>query len=106
MLAQLAAVNAGLGFGVLAHYLAARPGARAVLPNEAVWKRTFWLATHADWYKLRRVRTVWDYVRRIVEDEAGLFLGRGARPQPPGSTVAGAVRAPRRAATAAARDSR
>lgn len=106
MLAQVVALKAGLGLGVLTHYLAAGTGLVAVLPGVAVWKRTFWLATHVDWYKLQRVRTVWDYVRRIVEDEGELFLARDARLQPPGSTVAGAVRAPRRAATAAARDSR
>jgi DNA-binding transcriptional LysR family regulator len=78
MLAQLAAVRAGPGLGVLAHFLATGPELRAVLPSEAVWKRTFWLATHADWYKLRRVRTVWDYMRTIVEAETDLFLGGNA----------------------------
>lgn len=74
MLAQLAAVRAGVGVGVLAHYMASGAGLAAILPQEAVWKRTFWLATHADWYKLRRVRTAWDYLRSLVEADTTLFL--------------------------------
>jgi len=73
MLAQLAAVRAGVGLGVLAHYLAAGTGLVRLLPAEAAWKRTFWLATHADWYRLRRVRAVWDFMRRIVDAEQPLF---------------------------------
>ena len=73
MLAQLAAVRAGLGLGVLAHFLAAGTGLVPVLPKEAVWKRTFWLATHADWYRLRRVRVIWDFMRTTVEAESELF---------------------------------
>jgi DNA-binding transcriptional LysR family regulator len=75
MLAQLAAVRAGIGVGVLAHYLAAGTGLVPVLPAEASWCRTFWLATHADWYRLRRVRAVWDFMRQSVDAERDLFLG-------------------------------
>jgi DNA-binding transcriptional LysR family regulator len=78
MLAQLAAVRSGLGLGVLAHYLAADTGLVPVLPAEASWKRTFWLAAHADWHRLRRVKAVWDFVRRIVAAEQHLFIGRAA----------------------------
>lgn len=78
MLAQLTAVRAGLGLGVLAHFLVAGTGLVPVLPREAVWKRTFWLATHADWYRQRRVRVVWDFMRRTVESESGLFQVGGA----------------------------
>lgn len=79
MLAQLAAVRGGLGIGVLAHYLVPGSSLVSLLPKEAQWRRTFWLATHADWYRLRRVRAVWDFVRRAVEGEPALFLPRGAR---------------------------
>lgn len=78
MLAQLAAIRAGLGIGVLAHYLVPGHSLVALLPAEAEWRRTFWLATHADWYRLRRVRAVWDFVRRVVESEPALFLPAGA----------------------------
>jgi DNA-binding transcriptional LysR family regulator len=79
MLAQVAAVRAGVGPGVLALYLAVGQGLVRVLPAEAVWKRTFWLATHADWYRLRRVRAVWDFLRGLAEAEQHLFLGEPAR---------------------------
>jgi DNA-binding transcriptional LysR family regulator len=88
MLAQLAAVRAGLGVGVLAHFMATGSGLVASLSKDAVWKRTFWLATHVDWYKLRRVRAVWDYVRSIVEAEPALFLGDGARSAAPTERIA------------------
>jgi DNA-binding transcriptional LysR family regulator len=74
MLAQLAAIQAGLGPGVLTHYLAAGTGLIPLLPGEAVWNRTFWLVTHADWYRLRRVRAIWDFIRSTVEAEKSLFL--------------------------------
>lgn len=73
MLAQLAAVRAGLGLGVLAHFLVEGDDLVALLPDEAIWKRTFWLATHADWYRLRRVRAVWDFIRKICEEDVGRF---------------------------------
>jgi DNA-binding transcriptional LysR family regulator len=79
MLAQVTAVRAGIGLGVLALYLAVGQGLVRVLPTKAVWKRTFWLATHADWYRLRRVRVVWDFLRRLAEAEQHLFLGEPAR---------------------------
>ncbi len=79
MLAQLAAIRAGLGPGVLTHYLAAGSGLVPLLPKEAIWKRTFWLVTHADWYRLRRVRAIWDFIRRTVEAESALFLPKAMR---------------------------
>jgi len=83
MLAQLAAIRGGLGIGVLAHYLVPGNGLVPLLPAEAQWRRTFWLATHADWYRLRRVRAVWDFVRRVVEGEPTLFLPARARARAP-----------------------
>jgi DNA-binding transcriptional LysR family regulator len=92
MLAQLAAVRAGVGVGVLAHFVAAGHGLVPVLPKDALWKRTFWLATHADWYKLRRVRTVWDYMRRIAEAERAHFVAPGAAADRRGDRTSGANR--------------
>jgi hypothetical protein len=50
-----------------------------LLPKEAIWKRTFRLVTHADWYRLRRVRAIWDFIRRTVETENALFLPKAMR---------------------------
>lgn len=78
MLAQVAAVRAGLGVGVLAHFLTPGQGLVALLPKQALWTRTFWLATHADWFRLRRVRVVWDFMRGLVESEGRLFMPRSS----------------------------
>lgn len=78
MLAQLAAVRAGLGVGVLAHFLTPGQGLVPLLPKQALWTHTFWLATHADWFRLRRVRVVWEFVRGLVEREGRLFLPRSS----------------------------
>lgn len=78
MLAQVAAVRADMGLAILAHYMAG-PDLVPVLPREATWKHTFWLTTHVDWFRLRRVRAVWDFMRRAVEAERGLFMARPAR---------------------------
>ena len=74
MLAQLSAVRAGLGISALAHYMVDGSGLAPVLPREVAWRRTFWLATHADAFRLRRIRAVWDFVRRTVESSAAIFL--------------------------------
>ena len=73
MLAQLEAVRGGLCVGVLAHYLARDPDLVRLFPQQAAWTRTFWLATHADWHRLRRIRAVWDFLRHCVEDAADFF---------------------------------
>lgn len=73
MLVQRAAVRAGLGLGVLAHFLVDGEDLVPVLPGEAVWRRTFWLATHTDWYRLRRIKAVWDFLRKICEEHGGQF---------------------------------
>jgi len=73
MLAQLEAIREGLCVGVLAYYLARDPALVQLLPDVAMWRRTFWLATHADWYRLRRVRAVWDFLRRVVDEERSFF---------------------------------
>ena len=73
MLAQLVAIREGLGIGVLAYYLARDAGLVPLLPETATWTRTFWLATHADWYRLRRIRAVWDFLRRIVDADSTFF---------------------------------
>ena len=83
MLAQVAAVRAGFGVGVLTHYLAAGTGLVPVLPDEVAFHRTFWLATHADWYRLQRVRAVWDFVRKLVSGEQAFFTARAASAMDP-----------------------
>lgn len=72
--AQFEAIRAGLGLGMLAHYLLyPRSELVAVLPEDIRIERTLWLAAPADLFRLRRVRVVWDAVRAIAEAEPGLF---------------------------------
>ncbi len=73
MLAQVEALRAGLGIGVLAHYLAHDTGLLRLLADEAHWPRTFWIVTHADWFRLRRVQAVWNFVREIAAEQHALF---------------------------------
>jgi DNA-binding transcriptional LysR family regulator len=74
MLAQHAAIAAGIGLGMLTRYVqAADPTLRRVLPGQASVKRTLWLAAPSELFGLRRVRVVWDFLRSIAEGEPGLF---------------------------------
>lgn len=68
MLAQVEAVHAGVGLGMLTTYAVPEgsPLVR-VLPEVIVGKRTLWLVAPADLLKLQRVRVVWDFLREIVQ---------------------------------------
>lgn len=75
MLAHKEAVLAGIGLAVLAPYIGASDERLIkVLPDEAFFQHTFWLATHADRLRLKRVRLVWDYLRSLIEAHRQLFL--------------------------------
>jgi DNA-binding transcriptional LysR family regulator len=68
MLAQVEAVQAGIGLGMLTTYaVAAGSPLVRVLPEQIVGKRTLWLVAPADLLKLQRVRVVWDFLRDIVK---------------------------------------
>ena len=45
-----------------------------MLPEEACFRYTFWLAAHADRLRLKRVRVVWDYLRALGDAHHRLFL--------------------------------
>lgn len=75
MLAHKEAALAGVGLAVLAPYIGASdPRLLKVLPEEAFFQHTFWLAAHADRLRLKRVRVVWDYLRSLADTHRGLFL--------------------------------
>ena len=76
MLAHKEAVLAGVGLAVLTPYISADdPRLIKVLPDEAHFQHTFWLAAHADRLRLKRVRMVWDYLMGLIETHRRLFLG-------------------------------
>lgn len=75
MLAHKEAVLAGIGLAVLTPYISAGdPRLVKVLPDEAQFQHTFWLAAHADRLRLKRVRLVWDYLMELITTHRPLFL--------------------------------
>jgi DNA-binding transcriptional LysR family regulator len=75
MNAQMAAVELGLGASLLPCYMAGGTTLAAVLPDEAVVTRTFWVAMHEDMRQIPRVRIVWEWLKDIVAREQKLFFG-------------------------------
>ncbi|MBL8260602.1 MAG: LysR family transcriptional regulator [Candidatus Competibacteraceae bacterium] len=75
MLSHKEAVLAGVGLAVLVSYIGASDARLVkVLPDEAYFQHTFWLAAHADRLRLKRVRVVWDYLVALIGDHRRLFL--------------------------------
>lgn len=75
MLAHKEAVLAGVGLAVLTPYISASdPRLIKILPNEAYFQHTFWLAAHGDRLRLKRVRLVWDYLMELIKAHRPLFL--------------------------------
>ena len=75
MLAHKEAVLSGVGLAVLVSYIGASDSRLVkVLPDEARFRHTFWLAAHADRLRLKRVRVVWDYLVALIGTHRKLFL--------------------------------
>jgi DNA-binding transcriptional LysR family regulator len=74
VVAQLEAVRAGVGVGILHDYAVRQfPELQAVLP-EVSYLRTYWLVTHADLRNLRRVEEVYSFILSRVRANRGLFV--------------------------------
>jgi DNA-binding transcriptional LysR family regulator len=74
VVAQVEAVRAGAGLGVLHDYaLRSFPELRVVLP-EISFLRTYWLVTHSDDRSLRRVEEVHSFILNRVKAHRGLFF--------------------------------
>ena len=74
VVAQLEAVRAGVGVGILHDYAVRQfPELQAVLP-EVSYLRTYWLVTHADVRNLRRVEEVYSFILSRVRANRGLFM--------------------------------
>jgi DNA-binding transcriptional LysR family regulator len=74
VVAQLEAVRAGVGVGILHDYAVRQfPELQAVLP-EVSFLRTYWLVTHADVRNLRRVEEVYSFILSRVRANRGLFV--------------------------------
>jgi DNA-binding transcriptional LysR family regulator len=68
VVAQMEAVRAGQGLGVLHDYAAqAYPELVRILPKMR-FSRTYWLMSHPDTHDTRRVREVYDFISASVKD--------------------------------------
>ncbi|MCA0406081.1 MAG: LysR family transcriptional regulator [Proteobacteria bacterium] len=75
---QVEAVRAGLGLGVLHHFIAATlPGIEPVLP-ERMSRRSYWLVIHEDVRSLGRIRATVDHIVGEVMKRRAIFLGSGS----------------------------
>ncbi|MCT1422283.1 LysR family transcriptional regulator [Klebsiella aerogenes] len=67
LLAQLSAVSAGLGLGVLPHFMARKNGLQCVNADIGV-VQTLWLVMHSDLAHSRRVRVVADHLIALFDE--------------------------------------
>lgn len=75
MLAQYQAAIAAIGLVMMPPYAVPDDGRLVPVLDESFHaERTFWLVAPADLFRLRRVRVVWDYLRRIAEQQPALFV--------------------------------
>ncbi|WP_353233875.1 LysR family transcriptional regulator [Diaphorobacter ruginosibacter] len=76
--AQYEAVRIGAGLGVLPAFMADRdPVLSRVLPNEAMFTRTFWMSMPQEARQLARIQAVWNLLKEIAHKEAGLLRPAG-----------------------------
>lgn len=66
LVAQVSAVSAGLGLGVLPHFMARKNGLHCVNPGIGV-DQTLWLVMHSDLAGSRRVRAVADHLIAVFD---------------------------------------
>ncbi|MGD9775147.1 LysR family transcriptional regulator [Diaphorobacter sp.] len=78
--AQYQAVRAGAGLAVLPAFLADRdPILTRVLPQEAVFTRTFWMSMPAEAKHLARMQAVWGFLKETAREEANQLVPNPAR---------------------------
>jgi DNA-binding transcriptional LysR family regulator len=70
------ATRAGLGCGALCCFIAdSYPELRRVLVNKIDYAREIWLVTHAEINSSARIRTVFDFLGKALEDDAARLTG-------------------------------
>lgn len=71
--AQMAAIRAGAGIGIVHDYAAfGKSDLRVVMP-EIVFERSYWLVIHGDLVGLGRVKTVSDFIAAEIKACSGMF---------------------------------
>jgi DNA-binding transcriptional LysR family regulator len=79
IIAQYHAALEGNALAILPCFMAEpNPTLVSVLPDEIAVTRHFWLCCREDLRKLRRIRSLWDYLRAAAEENRSLFLGESA----------------------------
>jgi DNA-binding transcriptional LysR family regulator len=78
LMVHAAAVQAGLGIGVLACVVGDRlPGVKRLLRKDFGMRTGLWLLTHRDLRTAARVRCVLDYLAEALRRDRALFAGEG-----------------------------
>ncbi|MGP0059212.1 MAG: LysR family transcriptional regulator [Beijerinckiaceae bacterium] len=72
-LAQVEAVRAGAGLGILHDYASRVDPDLQVVLADVLFERTYWIATHADTHDLMRVRVVSDFIISEVTADRHIF---------------------------------
>jgi DNA-binding transcriptional LysR family regulator len=74
ILAQYAALVAGMGVGIIPVYQAGQdPALVRVLADQVEEMRTYWLSVHPDAQSLPNVRVVMDFVLDIIREKKSFF---------------------------------
>lgn len=77
--AQYEAVRIGAGLAVLPAFLADRdPVLSRVLPDEAVFTRTFWMSMPQEAKHQARIQAVWEFLKQVSAKERGRLLSARA----------------------------
>lgn len=80
--AQVAAIEAGLGLGILPSYLAAQHETLVpVLATQVDSPRTFWLTVHQDMRHVRRIEVVWEWIVLQMEQYRKEAIGSLSEPK-------------------------
>lgn len=80
VIAQYHAALQGSALAILPCFMAEpNPQLVAILPDEIVVTRCFWLCSREDLRKLRRITSLWDYLRAAADANQPLLLGESAQ---------------------------
>jgi DNA-binding transcriptional LysR family regulator len=79
VIAQYHAVLQGSALGILPCFMAEpNPSLVSILSDEIVVTRHFWLCCREDLRKLRRITSLWDYLREAADENQGLLMGESS----------------------------
>ena len=82
VIAQYYAALQGNALAILPCFMAAaNPSLIPILPDEIMVTRNFWLCCREDLRKLRRITSLWDYLRAAADQNKPLLMGETAQMQ-------------------------